>query len=267
MTDSSAPRRHPLQASRDHAALLAQARRSGHKLARHPDPAPEGIEAAYALQARVTAALGWKVCGYKVGATSATAQAILGIDRPFSAPLFAERVFHTGDQVPTSAENLRIVEPEVAFVMRDALPPRAAAYQVTDVLAAVESVHPALEIADPRLPNGLTQPLPWLIADGGINDAFVLGAGVRPLPLADYACLHVRARHNGAWVTSGGGSNALGNPAAVLTWLANHLPSLGLALRAGDMVTTGLLTGIIACQPGDEVSADFAALGGVSVRF
>jgi 2-keto-4-pentenoate hydratase len=147
--------------------------------------------------------------------------------------------------------------------MRDALPQRTAAYALEEVLAAVQSVHPALEVADPRLPHGLAQPLPWLIADGGINDAFVLGPGVAPLPAAAYADLEVRACHNGVQVTTGAGKNALGDPAAVLTWLANHLS----ALQAGDIVTTGLVTGIIECRPGDQVTADFAALGCVSLRF
>jgi len=259
--------RHPLQPSLAIADTLAQARRSGHKLAAPPEPTPATLPDAYALQALVTRALGWKPRGFKVGATSVTAQAMLGIDQPFSASLFEERLFGSGDRVPTSAESLRVVEPEVSFVLRDGLPPRAEPYALREVLAAVESVHPALEVADPRLPNGLAQPLPWLIADGGINDAFVLGAGVAPLAADEYALLQVRAQHNGAWVTSGSGANALGSPAAVLTWLAHHLPTLGLELRAGDIVTTGLLTGVIMCQPGDHVMADFAALGCVSARF
>ena len=40
-----------------------------------------------------------------------------------------------------------------------------------------------------------------------------------------------------------------------------------LGLRAGEIATTGLLTNIEACQWGDRVTADIAALGGVSARF
>jgi 2-keto-4-pentenoate hydratase len=189
------------------------------------------------------------------------------LDRPFSARLFTERLFRSGEHVPTASENLRVVEPEVAFVMRAALLGGASPYSLDEVLAAVESVHPALEIVSPRLPNGLAQPLPWLIADGGINDAFVLGPGVRPLSVAAYPTLEVEASRNGEALTQGVGANALGSPVEVLRWLANHLPALGLGLRAGDIVTTGLVTGIVACEWGDEVSADFAALGCVSVRF
>lgn len=265
MHDPAANGSHALQL---HVAqTLAQARRASVKLTQYPEPAPSSIAEGYEVQRLVTQALGWQPCGFKVGATSLKAQAILGIDRPFSALLFRERLFRSGDHVPTAAENLRVAEPEVAFVMRAALPGRDTPYTHAEVLAAVESVHPALEIASPRLPHGLAQSLPWLIADGGINDAFVLGPAVSPLPADAYAALQVQASRNGAAHTQGVGANALGDPASVLVWLVNHLPALGLGLRAGDIVTTGLVTGILEGQWGDEVRADFAALGCVSVRF
>ena len=267
MTDPTANGRQPLHPHVQLAHTLAEARRASLKLTLYPEPAPASLDDAYAVQRLVTETLGWQPCGFKVGATSLKAQQILGIDRPFSARLFAERLFRSGDTVPTAAENLRVVEPEVAFVMRAALPDYARPYSAADVLAAVESVHPALEIASPRLPHGLAQSLPWLIADGGINDAFVLGPGVAPLHASEYPALQVQASRNGIPVTQGVGANALGDPAAVLVWLANHLPTLGLNLGAGDIVTTGLVTGTVECQWGDEVRADFAALGGVSVRF
>jgi hypothetical protein len=85
----------------------------------------------------------------------------------------------------------------------------------------------------------LPQPLHWLIFHGGFDDAS--GSGVPPLAAADHATEHVRACHNGVCVTTSLGKHALGYSAAVLTWLAG--------------------------RPGDAVRADFAALGGVRVRF
>jgi 2-keto-4-pentenoate hydratase len=267
MTDPAANGRQALHPHTQLARTLADARRAGLKLTSYPEPAPASVDDAYAVQRLVTETLSWQPRGFKVGATSLRAQQILGIDRPFSARLFAERLFGSGDKVPTAPEHLRVVEPEVAFVMRDALGGHPQPYDAAAVLGAVESVHPALEIVSPRLPNALAQSLPWLIADGGINDAFVLGPGVAPLHASEYPALQIQASRNGVPVTQGVGANALGDPVAVLVWLANHLPALGFHLGAGDIVTTGLVTGIVECQWGDEVRADFAALGGVSVRF
>jgi 2-keto-4-pentenoate hydratase len=160
----------------------------------------------------VSRALGWTQCGWKVGAASPTAQAIVKLYSPYAAPLFHERLFHSGDFVATNAANSRIVEPEVAFVMAAPLPPRAQPYTPAEALNAVASVHPALEVVNPRLTRALNEPAEWLVADGGTNDALVLGPACAPLPVGSYATIHARAKLNGAWVTSGAGVNVLGGP-------------------------------------------------------
>ena len=41
----------------------------------------------------------------------------------------------------------------------------------------------------------------------------------------------------------------------------------GRGLLAGDLVTTGVVTPIIYAEPGEEVRADFGALGEARLRF
>jgi 2-keto-4-pentenoate hydratase len=249
------------------AHLLAQARKLGRALEQHPGLKPVDLAAAYALQHEVSRALGWARRGYKVGCTSLRAQQALGTDRPFLAPLFAPRVFDAPAFVPTEAEQLRVVEPEIAFVMRAGLAPRATPYDLSEVLAAVGQVHPALEIVSPRMPNGLANPIEWLIADGGVNDAFVLGPGRPVLPASAYAAIRVEARVNGQRVGTGVGANALGGAEQVLVWVANQLNEQGVGLGAGDIVTTGLVTEIFRCAIGDRVEASFEGIGSVSASF
>ena len=65
----------------------------------------------------------------------------------------------------------------------------------------------------------------------------------------------------------GRGANVLGDPGLALTWLVNELSRLGLALRAGQVVTTGTCLVPLPVSEGDEASADFGVLGEASVRF
>jgi 2-keto-4-pentenoate hydratase len=58
----------------------------------------------------------------------------------------------------------------------------------------------------------------------------------------------------------------LGDPLIALTWLANELSSLGIALQAGEVVTTGTCVTPLPIEPGDQVIADFGPLGKVTVR-
>ena len=58
----------------------------------------------------------------------------------------------------------------------------------------------------------------------------------------------------------------LGDPRLAVTWLANELSQLGIALAAGQTVSTGTCVVPMAIAPGDEVCGDFGVLGTISVR-
>jgi 2-keto-4-pentenoate hydratase len=59
----------------------------------------------------------------------------------------------------------------------------------------------------------------------------------------------------------------LGDPRIALTWIANELSRLGVALREGEVVTTGTCMQPLDVLPGDHVTADFGRFGRVEVRF
>jgi 2-keto-4-pentenoate hydratase len=62
------------------------------------------------------------------------------------------------------------------------------------------------------------------------------------------------------------GANVLGDPRIALTWIANELSRHGVTLAAGQIVTTGTCVVPLEILPGDEVVADFGALGVASMR-
>lgn len=245
---------------------LSEARKSGGKMKLYPGPTPPDSEAAFAIQSAVRGRIGWKQAGWKIGCTSERAQKALQTDGPFPGPVYAERLYHSGAHLETLAENSRVTEPEIAFTMARDLPRQDRAYSVDEVLAAVASAHPAIEIVNPRCPKGFDDVVEWYIADGGLNHALVLGDAVKPLARADYAKLTVKVAVNGQQKYSGRGANALGGPEMALTWLANELNAKGLHLRAGDVVTTGVITEVFETDIGDEVVAIYDRLGTVKVR-
>jgi 2-keto-4-pentenoate hydratase len=249
------------------AKSLAEGRRSGHKMKAYPGPAPETKEQALDLQQAVYEELGWQPIGWKIACTSRRAQQALKTDGPFPGRLFCERQFSSGQQVPTEADNFRVTEPEIVFRMGRSLPPRARPYDTDEVLAAVDALHPGLEIVNPRLPKGFDDLVGWYIADGALNDAIVIGPPSQPLPRDDYARVEAIAKRNGAVVGTGVGANALAGPDIVLTWLANDLSARGLVLEAGSIVTTGVITEMFSADLGDEITATFAGVGEVSARF
>lgn len=217
------------------------------------------------MQAQYLAAIGSPRVGWKVGVTSEAARQMLGFDEPFSGPMFERFTQASPGRVAVSMEDLRILEPEIGFRMGEGLPPRGAEYAMQEVQAAIATVHPVFELVNKRLPGTVKDAPGWLVADGGLHHAFVYGPGFDYAPGMDLAGEAVSVFLDGKLVTEGAGANALGDPLNVVLWLANHLRTRGIGLRAGDWVSTGLLTDVVVPEPGARVRAEFATLGQVEL--
>jgi 2-keto-4-pentenoate hydratase len=71
---------------------------------------------------------------------------------------------------------------------------------------------------------------------------------------------------NGELVDTGAGAAALGDPIAVVAWLANVLGENGVALEPGQVVMTGALHAAVPMQAGDVFRAEFDRLGPITIR-
>lgn len=245
---------------------LLQARRDCAVLAK--GDRPSGFEDAYAVQDAVVAGSARDPIGFKIGATSVKAQTLLGVDGPFSGRILAGGL-HDSPTVLVAADfYFRLIEPEFAFRLASDLPARDTAYSEDEVADAVASLHPALEVVTSAYGETWTAAGgPALIADNGVHGALVLGPGTadwRGLDLPSHA---VSLQHNGAQISEGIGGNAMGGPLTALTWLANQQRGFGRGLRAGEVVTTGLVTDFVMAEAGGRILADHGVLGQVEVEF
>lgn len=229
---------------------------------------PASRAEGYAIQADCERRSAAPLFGWKIAATSRAGQAHIGVDGPLAGRLLAERAFEGGAELALGPNRMRVAEPEFAFRMAVPLPPRRTAYTVEEALAAVATLHPAIEVPDSRFADYTKVGAAQLIADNACADRFVLGsptdAAWRQLDLAAH---EVSAAVTGCQPTFGSGANVLGDPRLALTWLVNELSGLGLTLAAGAVVTTGTCMTPAPVRPGDAVAADFGALGQVTVRF
>jgi 2-keto-4-pentenoate hydratase len=229
---------------------------------------PTDRAAGYAIQAHLEARTRKPLFGWKIAATSAAGQRHIGVDGPLAGRLLAERVLADDTEPTIGANAMRVIEPEFAFRMRQDLEPREAPYTRDEVMAAVAGLHLALEIPDSRFEDFASVGAAQLIADDACAHEFVLGPaaakGWRDIDLAAHRVLGAVA---GKLERQGSGANVLGDPRLALTWLANELSGLGIALRAGQVVTTGTCLAPLPIAPGDRITADYGALGRLSLRF
>ena len=221
---------------------------------------------AYAAQDRLRDALlgrGERVAGWKAGFTSKAGQESWQVTEPVCAFLLASGVLASGAEIPAARFVKPGVEAEVAFVMKhDLAGPGVTAPRA---LQAVEGAVPALELVDFRHSGKAVGT--DVVADGVYAKAIVLGGALTPLAGIDLALEGLLYEQSGTVVATNTAYEVMGNPLNSLAWIANHLGSRGLGLRAGDVVMSGSVSKILSARAGDTVRATFTRLGSVSVRF
>ena len=255
--------------TRDAADLLWRHWQDGARLPALPGALRPATRAeGYAIQAVLEERGAARLYGWKIAATSSHGQAHIGVDGPLAGRLLAERVYDDGATLPFGANHMRVAEPEFAFRMARDLAPRETPHDVADVLDAVASLHPAIEVPDSRYDDFATVGAAQLIADNACARDFVLGpAAPEQWRAVDLASHRVVGAVAGKVTREGSGAQVLGDPRVALTWLANELSKLGITLAAGQVVTTGTCLTPLPVAPGDHVTADFGDLGSVALRF
>ena len=229
------------------------------------DLLPGSRAEAYQVQACIERHTSQPLYGWKIAATSIAGQKHIGVDGPLAGRILAERVIEDGGICALGNNLMKVAEMEFAFRMAQDLPPRDSEYTQDEVMTAVASLHPAIEIPDSRYNEFETVGLPSLIADNACAHRFLLGPAADNWRGVDLAAHKVRAYRNGVVAEEGQGSNVLGSPVIALTWLANELSRHGMTLKAGQVVTTGTCVKPLAIAAGDRVEGDFGGLGRVTL--
>jgi 2-keto-4-pentenoate hydratase len=232
------------------------------------DVRPRTRTEGYSVQREVQLCSGQELSGWKLAATSVPGQRHIGVDGPMAGRLLADRTFPPGVELSLAGNGMRVAEPEFAFAFGRDLPPRAAPWTGPEVLAAVASLHLALEIPDSRYVDFVDAGEAQLVADNACANDLVLGPAVtadwRGLDLVGHV---VQAEVVGRYRRQGSGAAVLGDPRRALVWLVNELSGIGETARTGQVVITGTCMASLEIQEGDQVRADFGGLGSIEARF
>ena len=221
----------------------------------------------YAVQAALERRSDAPLFGWKIAATSKAGQAHIAVDGPMAGRLLQERAFVSGATVPFGHNHMRVAEAEFAFRMARDLTPQWGPFTVGEVVAAVATLHPAIEIPDSRFDDFTKVGAAQLIADNACAHYFILGpAAPDAWRSIDLAAHRVTGSINGGPTREGVGANVLGDPRVALAWLVNELSQLGITLRSGEVVTTGTCLVPLEIAPGDHIVMDFGVLGSVEAR-
>src|SRR6201995_1145054 len=107
---------------------------------------PRARAEGYAVQAQLEKTSREKLFGWKIAATSEAGQKHINVAGPLAGRIFTDKVIPDGGTASMKGNEMRVGEAEFAFRFARDVPPRTNPYSIQEVLGAVGTLHPAIEI-------------------------------------------------------------------------------------------------------------------------
>ena len=187
---------------------------------------PKTKEEIQALQTAIANHVG-ELGGWKI---------VAGQDEPLCAPVPANRYFENGATLDTARHRFIISEIEVAVKLKADLP---AGSDLAAAEAAIESIHPVIEMIGNPFVDRAAQSKDLLLGDLQSNGAIVVGPAVDNGIRAELATLPVSLSYDGAVAHSVEKGANWEDILKALSWLSTHAEGRGLGLKAGHVIITG----------------------------
>jgi 2-keto-4-pentenoate hydratase len=243
------------------ASILIAARQSGNRLATlPPEVMPANAAEGYAVQDEIVSRLGVAVAGWKVGASSPSAE-------PQAGPIVVDRLKPSPAQFALLPNAFRTVEAELAFRLGADLPPRSLPYREDEVWEAIATLHVGIEILESSYIDRRKLPEAAVLADLLNNGGYAVGPAIADWHGLDLAMPEAVLLIDGKEIRRAKSGTPGGHPKRLIAWLANHAAARGRPLKRGDVVTTGSHTGMFDAPAGATVTARFEGIGEATLSF
>lgn len=220
-----------------------------------------------AAVARLRQQRGETVIGYKIGCTSPRIRQQLAVDAPVFGRLFSTERSCCGAVLPMFSFDGLAIEGELAVELADDVP---GDWTGADPLHYIASAFPVIELHNAVFRGGGPS-AGELIANNAFHAGFVLPAAtLRNLGTSAEAAFHGACSltiRSGRILDSYAGPGLMEHSIHGLRWLAATLGQHGEQLKAGQIVLTGSLTGLIRIHAPCRISVEVPRLGQVEAEF
>lgn len=242
------------------------ARAAGRALAGYPGTPPATLDEAYAIQAAAIARWPDAVKGWKVARVNPAFAAQFPEER-LIGPAFAANVHHVAPggvaQCPVFEGGFAAVEAEVVIVAAADSPAGKSDWTADTVAPFVGSMHIGVEVASSPLATLNDIGPGAVISDFGNNWGVVVGAEI--VGWRELETLDVETFIDGQSVGTGKVAIKPG-PLGALAFTLNKRARQGQTLKAGDVISTGMITGVHDIRIGQRSRHVFAGCGEVQVQ-
>lgn len=202
---------------------------------------------------------GDRVTGIKMGFTSREKAEQMGVFDRIMGRLTEGMAIFDGQVIDVDQFIHPRIEPEIAFRLSRSLSSRC---DLSEVLASVDGIAPALEIIDSRYKN-FKFSLADVLADNCSSAGYVIGQFVE-LP-ADISNLGMVMSVNGVPHSCASSAAIMGHPGRSIIDAVRLALANGHSLEAGQVLLAGAATPAIPLEPGMHVCLEVESLGSVSV--
>lgn len=237
------------------ADAFVTARHQVRSLGAFPGRLPKSLEDAYRVQEKAISLDGRRIVGWKVAMIRADLRATLGADR-LCGPIFEGTVYDCREadraNVVVHAEGFAALEAEFVARFTSDLLPGPDGFTEAVIVAAMSGLHAGAEVASSPLPTLNDLGPTAVVSDQGNNAGAVIGPALSGWRDATLASLTSEMLIDGISAGRGSAASVPGGPLAALVFLANALKARGRKLSAGDIVLTGMTTGIHPVVPGSQ---------------
>ncbi|HET9863867.1 MAG TPA: fumarylacetoacetate hydrolase family protein, partial [Steroidobacteraceae bacterium] len=204
------------------------------------------------------------IVGWKVGWIPEPFSEKFGAQR-LVGPIFArglQRVNGTAEiQAPVFAQGFAAIEAEFVFQLAKDAPANVTEWNAETARRFVETMYVGVEIASSPLQNINDYGAAVVVSDFGNNAGLLLGAEVPDWQLRSLESLDCETRIDGVVVGRGNAAAVSGGPLAALAFALKCNARRGRPLRAGDLVSTGAVTGVHSIGAGQTAEAIFTGIG------
>jgi 2-keto-4-pentenoate hydratase len=240
------------------ASRFVDARRSASVLTDYPGIIPTGLSDAYAVQDLAIALSAGEIVGWKVGRINPP---IGDVDR-LAGPIFTSVDAATSDgpaAMRVFAGGFAAAEAEYLLRIGTAPDPAQRSFSIAQATALIDAVHVGIEIASSPFGGINDHGAGVTISDFGNNNGLVIGPAIENWRTDDLLGWPVELMINGTLIGAGMASTMLDGPFGAARFLFELMAERGIALRPGQWISTGAVTGVHPVAVGDRVQARFDA--------
>jgi 2-keto-4-pentenoate hydratase len=238
------------------ASAFVTARRNATALVEYPGTMPAALAEAYAMQDAAIALTDKPIAGWKVGRINPP---IEGTDR-LAGPIFADQTFDAGATpraMPVFKGGFAAAEAEFLLRIGTAPDPAKHAYTLAEATALIDRVCVGIEIASSPFGGINDHGAGVTISDFGNNNGLVIGADVADWRDLDLNAWDVELTIDGVSTGVATAATMLDGPFGAARFLFELMAARGIALSAGQWISTGAVSGVHPVAVGAQVVAIF----------